>query len=132
MEMDKDKRLANEVTYLEELLVEGVGNHPNDVPGILHTIAVTLTVVAQELGALNRTLATGGGEFPLTALSAMIASGEAREIREKAGLSQAELARLLDVDDSTVGAWERGNWFPSQTSSRRYLAVLRELEVRGD
>lgn len=130
--MDKDKRLAKEVEYLEEMLDEGVGNDPNDVPGLLHSIAATLTVVAQELSALNRTIATGGGEFPLTELAAMVASGEAREIREKAGVSQEQLARLLGVDDSTLGGWERGDWFPSQASSRRYLAALRELEVRGD
>ena len=28
--------------------------------------------------------------------------------RERLGLSQADLARLLDVPDSTVSRWERG------------------------
>ena len=29
-------------------------------------------------------------------------------IRQRLGLTQAELARLLDVPDSTVSRWERG------------------------
>lgn len=124
--MEKEQRLAREVAYLEGLHVDGADQ--GDVPGLLQSIAVTLTLVVQELGELTRTLATGGGDFPLTELAAMVASGEAREIRKKAGLTQAGIGSLLGVDDSTVSSWENGEWFPSQASSRRYLAVLRELE----
>jgi transcriptional regulator with XRE-family HTH domain len=32
-----------------------------------------------------------------------------RKFRERAGLTQAELAKLLDTDEGSVSRWETGN-----------------------
>ena len=42
-----------------------------------------------------------------------------RELREKAGLSQKELAEIFDVDRSTVNKWEAGTSFPNVSLLRR-------------
>lgn len=43
-----------------------------------------------------------------------------RSLREKAGLSQCELSKILDVTQSTVSMWETGVTFPR----RRMLIKL--------
>ena len=43
-----------------------------------------------------------------------------RSLREKAGLSQCELSKILDVTQSTVSMWETGVTFPR----RRILIKL--------
>lgn len=48
-----------------------------------------------------------------------------REARLRAGLTQRQLAEMLDVRPSTVGAWERGR------SSPRFDIVVRAAEVCG-
>lgn len=35
-----------------------------------------------------------------------------RNLRERAGLSQCELSKLLDVTQSTISMWETGATFP--------------------
>ena len=38
------------------------------------------------------------------------------------GLSQKHLARILDVDESTVGRWEAGRSLPRKKSAKALLA----------
>ena len=47
-----------------------------------------------------------------------------KEMRERAGLSQAAFARRLGVRQQTVSEWERGRYAPRGAS----LTVLRLLE----
>jgi transcriptional regulator with XRE-family HTH domain len=54
-------------------------------------------------------------------------SGQAQQIRLKAGLSQGEVARLLDVDPSAVSRWEAGLRSPRDEVARRYLDLLTGL-----
>lgn len=51
---------------------------------------------------------------------------EIRTRRQQAGLSQVELARLLDVDVGTVSRWERGAMQPRPYVEHAVLYVLRK------
>lgn len=55
----------------------------------------------------------------------------ARFIRERAGLTQAEIAGLLGVDRSAVSRYESGRRIPSGAVLDRYAKVLTETE-RGE
>jgi DNA-binding XRE family transcriptional regulator len=48
-------------------------------------------------------------------------------IREAAGLSNAELARAIDVDPSTCFRWESGERIPTGPYAIRYAVFLGEL-----
>lgn len=60
-------------------------------------------------------------------LRRMIADGDARTIREEAGLSLREAAEALDVHHSTVGYWETGDRTPKKRHALAYLALLEQL-----
>ena len=51
----------------------------------------------------------------------------ARLIRQKAGLTQAEIATLLGVDTSAVCRWETGQRIPRPETLRRYAELLERL-----
>jgi transcriptional regulator with XRE-family HTH domain len=50
-----------------------------------------------------------------------------RLLRERAGLTQAELARAVGVDRATVSRWEAGIRSPRGGSRAAYGAVLQRL-----
>lgn len=50
-----------------------------------------------------------------------------RALRERAGLAQVALARVLGVDPSTVCRWEAGDREPSGERRDDYLAALDRL-----
>lgn len=50
-----------------------------------------------------------------------------RRVRMAAGLTQSELAEMLDVDQATISRWERGAQMPDTPTQAR----LRELLFRG-
>lgn len=50
-------------------------------------------------------------------------SDRIKELREKAGFSQAELAKRLDVTRSSVNAWEMG----LSTPTTQYVVALAKL-----
>jgi transcriptional regulator with XRE-family HTH domain len=52
-----------------------------------------------------------------------------RELRQKRNLSQVELARILNVDTSTVSKWESGTNLPR---SNILLELARVLKCRTD
>ena len=52
-----------------------------------------------------------------------------RSAREKAKLSQAEVARALDISRSSVNAWDKGKGLPRGS---RLLAVARLLGCPAD
>lgn len=67
-------------------------------------------------------------EFDSNGQSSRLAVGyqgsqQLRLFRRMKRLTQAELAELLEVHESTVGRWERGEWHPQPLHERR----LREL-----
>lgn len=67
----------------------------------------------------------------LARVRAILASGEAQEIRERAGISRAELARALQVDRLTVRRWEMGITRPQLDDALRLAAILDLLAVRA-
>lgn len=54
----------------------------------------------------------------------------ARMVRQRAGLTQDEIAGLLGVDRSTVSRWETGQRVPRSEALDRYANILRRLEAR--
>ena len=50
-----------------------------------------------------------------------------RRIRREAGLTLAEVGRVLGVTGSTVSRWERGTMAPEGASRLVYAALLRAL-----
>jgi transcriptional regulator with XRE-family HTH domain len=56
-----------------------------------------------------------------------LASGRAREVRERARISQSEVARLLGVKPNAVSRWETGERRPRGTTGVRYAKLLERL-----
>lgn len=50
-----------------------------------------------------------------------------RALRERVGLTQAEVATLLGVDKSAVTRWENGHRFPRRRARLAYAALLERL-----
>lgn len=50
-----------------------------------------------------------------------------RALRQRAGISQVALARVLEVDPATVSRWEAGERVPSGERLTAYLAALDRL-----
>jgi DNA-binding transcriptional regulator YiaG len=63
----------------------------------------------------------------LQAVRTRIKSGEARQIREAARLTQSELARSVGVDHTTLCRWESGERLPRGEAALRYAALLDRL-----
>ena len=58
-------------------------------------------------------------------------NGEARLIRETAGLSPAEVAEAIGASPLTVRRWERGDRAPRGDAGLRYARLLRDLRAVG-
>lgn len=56
-----------------------------------------------------------------------------RLIRERAGLSQADLAAVLGVSEAAISRWEAGLRFPRRPALDAYAQVLARLaeELKG-
>jgi DNA-binding transcriptional regulator YiaG len=65
----------------------------------------------------------------ITARAQTLTRGRGREIRERAGLSLADMSADLDVPVSTMSAWERGivRRIPTERA-RRWLELCEQLE----
>lgn len=59
------------------------------------------------------------------------ASGYARTIRLGAELSLRDVARVVDVDPSTIWRWERGDRRPHGAAALRYGELLARLTSGG-
>ena len=58
----------------------------------------------------------------------MIRSKEIKELREKLGATQAELAKALGISFSTVSRWESGLAEPDDTQEEQLVALKQLLE----
>lgn len=47
-----------------------------------------------------------------------------KNIREKKGISQAQLAAMLGVTQGAVSAWETGRWEPSIDALKKIAQIL--------
>jgi DNA-binding transcriptional regulator YiaG len=59
----------------------------------------------------------------------MARSGSARFIREAAGFSASEVARVVGVSPATVSRWERGERIPRADAAERWAELLRKLSA---
>ena len=55
-----------------------------------------------------------------------------RRVRREAGLTLAEVGRILGVTGSTVSRWERGQMPPEGASRLVYAALLRALSEASE
>jgi DNA-binding transcriptional regulator YiaG len=53
--------------------------------------------------------------------------GNARRIREAAGLSASEVARVLNVSPGTVCRWERGLRVPRGEAATAWVGLLKKM-----
>jgi transcriptional regulator with XRE-family HTH domain len=63
---------------------------------------------------------------------ALAASGEARRIRERTGVSVRELARAIGTSAGSLSRWETGENTPRHAAALPWAHVLRELERLGN
>lgn len=66
--------------------------------------------------------------FALAQMRADVLSGRARELRELAHLTQAEVARAVRVTQSAVAQWEAGRRLPRGKPAARYADFLWQLD----
>jgi transcriptional regulator with XRE-family HTH domain len=59
---------------------------------------------------------------------AAASSGRGRELRERAGLSRADLAKLVGVTQPAISRWESGERTPTGASAVAYAKALRRVE----
>lgn len=62
-----------------------------------------------------------------TVLAALTSSGEAAELRTRAGIRQVTMASALGITTGTMSLIERGATRPGQALGPRYLKILRGL-----
>jgi putative transcriptional regulator len=77
-------------------------------------------------GAFDKATMRQFDELCLTPIKQM-GAGDIRELREVTGVSQAVLARILNVTASTVGQWERGEKRPTGSA----LKLLSLMQSKG-
>ena len=94
--------------------------------GIGSTIATVHRFMTDlhEAGVVDKATMRRFDEMCLTPVPTLDAKA-IRELREEAGVSQAVLARVLNVTTNAVGQWERGEKKPTG-SALKLLALLRE------
>ena len=63
----------------------------------------------------------------LTEARQLAASGRGRDVREAAGVSQAEIGAAIGATVAGISKWENGLRRPSGASAIRYARVIREL-----
>lgn len=63
----------------------------------------------------------------LQTVRALTTSGKARDIREAAHLTLAEIGRSVGVHYSTVARWEAGERLPRGDAALRYVSLLERL-----
>jgi DNA-binding transcriptional regulator YiaG len=60
-------------------------------------------------------------------LAGLIRTGDARKIRESAGITTETIAADLDVSAATVARWETGAISPSRRHAIAWLTLLRQI-----
>ena len=86
----------------------------------------------REIGNLNGRVVAypycmSTGALSVVRVRRLLADGTARRVRENAGLSRADVARELEVNESTVGRWEDRKRVPRARVAVRYAELLDQL-----
>lgn len=105
------------------------GNAAADAVNGGDTLLTVHRIVARlyQSGAIDKATLRQFDEVCLTPVALMEAE-DIRDLRESVGVSQAVLARILNVTTSTVGQWERGEKRPSG-AALKLLALMRTKGV---
>jgi DNA-binding transcriptional regulator YiaG len=74
-----------------------------------------MTLTVNDLPALSRT-------------RHMVDGGELRRVRERAGLTQGEIAEVCGVTISCVSRWEQGEIAPCSANARQLSDIIAVLE----
>lgn len=113
------------VTRVEHALERNEGriSEPSSTLRTVHRLASRL----HEVGVLSQTTMRQYDEICLTPVTPMEAQ-EIKNLRESAGVSQAVLAKVLNVTTNAVGQWERGEKRPSG-SALKLLTLVREKGI---
>jgi DNA-binding transcriptional regulator YiaG len=82
-----------------------------DIGSALTTSPTLSPVTLEQLAALSR-------------VRSLAASGDARAVRERAGLSLSEMAGTIGVGISTLSRWERAERAPRGEAALAYARVL--------
>lgn len=101
-------------------------NYRDTVEGTGTTLATVHRFMSdlQDAGVVDKATMRRFDEMCLTPVPPMDAKA-IRELREESGVSQAVLARVLNVTTNAVGQWERGEKRPTG-SALKLLAILKE------
>jgi transcriptional regulator with XRE-family HTH domain len=62
----------------------------------------------------------------------LLASGQARRLRERAGLTQQEVGQACGVTATAVARWESGDRLPHGETLARYGGLLERLVEVGE
>lgn len=62
-------------------------------------------------------------------LHAMLDSGDAQRLIERAGLSYRQIGKAVGCDASAVWRWHKGERRPTATHALRYLTVLEQVAI---
>lgn len=65
----------------------------------------------------------------LVTMRQLVRTGDARQLRQGAGLSRRELAASVGVTVSTLTKWELGQRVPNGDAALRYARVLGRLQA---
>lgn len=61
------------------------------------------------------------------ALNSMVVSGTCKEVRTRAGLTRAVIARSVGTHPTAIGRWERGERRPTGDAGRAYFDLINRL-----
>jgi DNA-binding transcriptional regulator YiaG len=67
----------------------------------------------------------------LSVVRTWCASGEARRIRQRRGLSLGDVAAVIGSSPAVVARWETGAARPRRDAALRYSSLLTELDALG-
>ena len=86
-------------------------------------------VFAMTVNNANHAVALAADDAVILArLRADVASGRVRQVRERARLSQPEIAQAIGTSATAVSQWEAGRRLPRGPAALRYAALLAELD----
>ena len=131
-------RLRERIHQLEKKVADAPAPPPAFDPSEIMTLLATATAdigrlksrannrAIQEVAVLLETLTDAQTDFVeyddgFTAVAA-------RRIRERAGISQRELAAMVGINQRTMGDWERGRLNAKGDNKRRWRAVIEQIQ----
>ena len=111
--------MRKELTAIKKKAAEKSSAYASDDLATVHRLAAGL----HEAGVFSKTTMRKYDQLCLTEVEPL-GPQDVKDLREAAGVSQAVLARVLNVSTNAVGQWERGEKRPAGPSLK-LLALAR-------